>query len=155
MHLLGAVLLVQPVASQPAPSASEPASVLAAVMHHRLYWMEDRTPFDACSLQAHAGSAAAFPGDLPADLQALVLDVAPAASGGCSDRAAVARALPPRVVRVESVTFTDSVAQVRLLVQKGDHAHREDHSVRRTPLGAWDVAEMRMWGHLYTHPSRP
>ncbi len=151
----GAMLLAQPVASQAVRPASEPPSVLEAVMRQRLYWMEDRTPFDPCSLHAHAGGAAALPAELPVELRGLVL-AAPAA-GGCAAGEAVARALPPRVVRVESVAVADSVATVRLLVQKDDHVHREDHTLarRRGALGGWGVVEVRTWGRLYVHLPRP
>jgi hypothetical protein len=149
--VIGASLAGPPALSQ-STMAGEGFSAMVAVMRYRLSWLEDRTPFDPCSLSGQSASAV---DSIPADVRELVGTLA----GGtvptmCADPAAVARALPPRVIRVQSVTPGDSVAQVRLHVRKGDHSHTEDYTVRRTPLGGWQVAEVRTWGHLYAIPAQ-
>lgn len=150
-----AVLQARPAHGQDAGTGGEGISVLNAVLRHRLFWMEDRTPFDPCSLHIQSGRPANFPDSIPPELRGLVAVLAPGTVPDlCSDRAAAARALPSRVVRVGAVTPADSVVQVRLHVQKGDRAHTEDYTVKRGPLGGWNVVEVRMWGHLYVVPAR-
>ena len=143
--LLAGTVLVQPAAGQ----SGENLPVLTAVLRYRLYWMEDRTPFDPCSLYAQGGTPSNFPGDIPAELRPLVGALeSGTVPASCADAAAAARALPERVVRVYSVAVRDSVAHVRLHVRKGERAHTEDFTVKRALLGGWDVTEMRMWGRM-------
>lgn len=157
--VLAATVLAQPLAGQ-APSSGlgdERLAVVNAVLQFRLYWMEDATPVDVCSLYVQAGRPAGFPAGIPTELRdALGLLSGVAAVIDPPVCPASADAVPkPRLVQFVRMAVADSVATVRLSVRKGDQAHLEDYSVRRGALGGWVAVEVRLWGTLYVHPPRP
>lgn len=152
--VLFATAAVQPLTGQK-PSAGEPEdrlAVISAILRFRLYWLEDATPVDVCSLYEQAGRPARFPAELPTELRngLGLLNGVPAVTETPVCPAPAAAVPPARVVQFHSITVGDTLAQVRLLVRKGDQSHIEDYSVKPafTP-GQWDVADVRLWGRLY------
>jgi hypothetical protein len=150
--LLLSSMFVQPARAQSAPTVEGGLAVVNAVLRFRLYWLEDRTQFDACSLYAQSGRPATFLEGIPSDLRDLVGPVAGEGDPCAQTSAGVDP--PSRIVQVHSLTQQDTLAQVRLLVRKGDHSHIEDYTLRRTFTAQWDVADLRLWGRLYVAPPR-
>ncbi len=156
--VLGTTATVQPLPAQGAPPGAGPEGPLAAisaVLRFRLSWLEDATPVDLCSLYEQAGRPAQFPGEVPAELRNQLgllnglgaVTAAPVCPPGSDEPV-------PRLVQFNRVTISDSVAQIRLRVRKGDQSHIEDYSLKSRILGGWDVVEVRTWGRLYVMPPR-
>jgi hypothetical protein len=142
---------LRPLSAQQVPTAApSTAGVVNAVLRFRLHWLEDLTPMDLCSLDSHGREAllTAIEPELRGLVRGLTTKSCPRA-----DQPETAT----RQVRLHSVVQYDTVATVRLFVQKGDHSHIEDYTVKRLVLlrpEAWDVADVRVWGRMYVVPPR-
>jgi hypothetical protein len=129
---------------------SQNAGALAAVaqvMALRRDALGDALQFDACTVFEKTGRPSGFPADLPSGLIPLLDRTGP-------DPCAAAQPTPaarfPRIVRVDSVTVSDSGASVHLSIKRGEWSYNEDYFFAALPNGrGWGFREARI-----THPFR-
>lgn len=138
------------IAGQATPRGDAELGALSSVLSFRLYWLEDSTPFDSCSVFLAAGEPDNFPSGIPEDLRPLVAPEPGASARACTAPAASGGSR--RVVLVESATVADSTAQVRLLVRKGERSYQECYTLARNPLGRWEIVKMEIGGTLLALP---
>lgn len=151
--LLGIAALLHGTSAS-AQSTVDSARIAAVntVIDYRVTWMEDSTPFDACSVYGGMGRPANFSAVLARPARQVVAhDTAPcAATSGAGARR------PSRVVRVDSVALGDTLGTVRLTVRKGEKRIIETYTLRRFSNGpGWGVRAVTLTGALrvYARPS--
>jgi hypothetical protein len=146
---LAALLHGTSASAQGTPDSAKIAAV-NTVIDYRVIWMEDSTPFDACSVYEGMGKPANFSSVLARPARRVVaLDSEPC---GGAPGAAVRR--PSRVVRVDSVALGDTLGTVRVTVNKGEKRIIETYSLRRFPnRSGWGVRAVTLTGALRVYAS--
>ena len=152
-HLTGplaAALLLAGFAGAPL-SAQELPSALAAidqVMGFRRDVVDDATPFDACRVFEHGGRPADFPAQIREGIRPLLDRLR-------TEPCAAAAGDPNRLVSVDSVVRTDSMAYVHLSVRRGEWSFTETYSLSLTQdRRGWGVREARIGRALRVHRRR-
>lgn len=132
-------------AAQGRHTGGTPAGAVSVVMEYRAGWMEDSTAFDACSIQRALGGPGGQPLSLSSSATRLLhgSETNPCATSSRAER---------RIVRVDSLSTSDSAAVVHLMVVKGERVHREVFTLRALPQApGWGVRDVRLWGALRLH----
>lgn len=137
-----------------AQSTADAAKIAAVntVIDYRVVWMEDPTPFDACSVFEGMGMPMNFSSVLTRQArQVVAVETEPCRSalGGAVQR-------PSRFVRIDSVALRDTVGSVVVTVRKGEKRIIETYALRRFSDGSgWGVRAVTLTGALrvYARPS--
>lgn len=129
--------------------------IVGSVMEYRLHWIGDSTRFDGCAVYRAAGRPSDFPSGIKAPIQHL-LD---RRTDPCS-RTAIANPShhTRRIVLVDSLTTSDSLAHVYLTVHRKERTHRENYTVRVPASGGAGAGVQRvtLWGAIQVYsPRRP
>lgn len=151
--LFGIAALLQGTSAS-AQSTLDSAKIAAVntVIDYRVTWMEDSTPFDACSVYEGMGKPANFPSVLARPARRVVATGAEPCAGASG--AAVQR--PSRVVRVDSVALGDTLGTVRVTVNKGEKRIIETYTLRRfSNRSGWGVRAVTLTGALRVYASPP
>jgi hypothetical protein len=147
-----AALLQGTSASAQSTSGSAKIAAVNTVIDYRVTWMEDSTPFDACSVYEGMGKPANF----SSVLARLARRVVALGAEPCAGASGAAVQRPSRVVRVDSVALGDTLGTVRVTVSKGEKRIIETYTLRRLPnRSRWGVREVTLSGALrvYARPS--
>lgn len=135
------------------PAQQQTGSRLEAirtVMSSRAGQMGDLIPFDACSVYEQAGRPVAMMDSLRYSFRDL-LDRP--VNDPCAQEPPSALPGLRRIVRVDSLMLTDSVAYVHLTVVRGEYSYREQHilpAYRGRP--GWGWREARVYAGLQGYP---
>jgi hypothetical protein len=126
----------------------ETARAISTVMDHRLTFIADSIPFDACSVRAALGGPANFETQIVSHVRGLLDD--PSASCPRSSRQGRS------VVVVDSVRSLDPGIRVHVTVLRGELIHREDYDLVPGSSPVYmGVRQVRLWGHSQAYPARP
>lgn len=154
MHIvLFAVWLLglRPVPEYP-QTATSGYNAIASVISYRQGWLDDGTPFDACSVYRALGEPTDFPAGFDESIRArLEPDGESCLSSG--------RANDPRsdhnIVRLDSIRISSSdTAMVYLTVSRGEYFHRENYTLVNPTAHRWGVKDVLIWGSLRLHRPR-
>jgi hypothetical protein len=134
----------------------DPSPALAAVseaMAFRRDALGDPLVFDACAIYERTGRPRAFLEGIRPGLRNL-LDRP--LEDPCSAPCPMANARTTRVVVVDSVVISDSLAQVHLSVRRGEWSYREVHHLRWLGPGrGWAFREVRITNPIRITPPPP
>jgi hypothetical protein len=128
----------------------ETGRAISTVMDHRLTYLADSIPFDACTVREALGGAEDFPSHIVPHVRSLLDDPVVTCPRPRSSRQGRS------VVLVDSVRSHDWGVRVHVTVLRGELVHREDYDLVPGSSPVYmGVRQVRLWGHSQAYPPRP